>query len=82
MFRQQLYAVDSFWHEIPSHVFLTEWDAVHLSNNIIRSIPAEVANLKPKLTELHVANNRLEEIPFEIGELSHLEELNLSGNSV
>ena len=46
---------------------------------IVNSYP--LSSLKC-LTHLSLANNKISQLPDEIGELAHLVELNLEGNSI
>jgi hypothetical protein len=59
----------------------TKTDCLHLDNQGLREVPAEVCQMT-HLRELHLPNNALQALPEAIGNLTNLEALMVSGNAL
>jgi len=65
--------------EFPKDVLKLNLIALNLSNNSIKSIPAEITELS-EVIDLNISNNDIEELPEEITQLTNLQTLNIGGN--
>jgi hypothetical protein len=56
--------------------------SINLNSNLLTTVPAGLAPLCPRLTELSISNNRLKDVPRSILYLPRVTELNLSFNKI
>ncbi|XP_062557364.1 leucine-rich repeat-containing protein 40 isoform X1 [Armigeres subalbatus] len=68
--------------ELPDFTGCDALKEIHISNNFIKSIPADFCENLPQLKVLDLRDNKIEKLPDEISMLASLTRLDLSNNSI
>ncbi|KAL1386798.1 hypothetical protein pipiens_012802 [Culex pipiens pipiens] len=68
--------------ELPDFTGCDALKELHISNNFIKSIPADFCENLPQLKILDLRDNKIEKLPDEISMLASLTRLDLSNNSI